>query len=254
MTILSKQNIVATIDGSQGINSIAAYIKKNGNHTYAFDVINVNLSDYVQFYKELASKLGKIKEAHPVNDKTKKFGISRDIRPIKGLYHYYASNTRQPLHSDYAYYPQNKAPNWLMLYCLKPSKYGGLTHLLSTKTLREILQDFNPSLLEKLYNSVTWFYTGIDGDCIHQRHILKDDLINWNFWQIKQEYNSPETLKIRDEFFDFLENVIVAGNIYDFSKKWEIGNAVIFNDQKFLHGRDAFLGDRWLKDHAFFML
>ena len=252
MTILNNKNIVSRIDGSQGIDSIVDTIKKNWNNIYAFDLINVQSSNYIKFYKEVALRLGRLKKAHPVNDKTKTFDISRDIRPIEGLNHYYASCTRQPLHSDYAYYPEDKAPDWLMLYCLKPSRYGGQTHLLSTKTLIEILDAFYPDLLNKLSSSITWYYSGIDGDCIHKRPILKNDIINWNFWQVKQEYNNQEVLKITNEFFDFLENTLVAGRIFDYSKRWSIGDAIIFNDQKFLHGRDAFLGDRWLKDHAFF--
>ena len=62
-------------------------------------------------------------------------------------------------------------------------------------------------------------------------------------------------MKIREEFFKFLENVIVDGCIYYFSKKWDVGDCIIFNDRIMLHGRDAFLGnERWLKDHAFYNL
>ena len=59
-------------------------------------------------------------------------------------------------------------------------------------------------------------------------------------------------MEIREEFFKFLEQMIVAGSIYDFSKIWKRGDVMIFNDKKILHGRDSFLGDRWLKDHAVF--
>ena len=59
-------------------------------------------------------------------------------------------------------------------------------------------------------------------------------------------------MKIREELFEFLEKVIVSGGIYDLSKKWNTGDCVIFNDHLTLHGRSAFLGDRWLKDHAVF--
>ena len=60
-------------------------------------------------------------------------------------------------------------------------------------------------------------------------------------------------MKVRDEFFNFLENRIVGGGIYDFSKQWKKGDCLIFNDRLNLHGRDAFLGnERWLKDHAFY--
>ena len=40
--------------------------------------------------------------------------------------------------------------------------------------------------------------------------------------------------------------------MYDMSKKWTTGDCIIFNDHLTLHDRSTFLGNRWLKDHAFF--
>ena len=251
-TVNGNLEMITCIDGSRGIDYIVGTIKKCWHDIYAFNVTNVSRCNYVKFYQELASNLGTIKKAHPVNDKTKSFEISRDIKPVKELNHYYCSDTRQPLHSDFAYYPLSKAPDWLILYCLEPSRYGGMTHLLSTRTLTRIMREFKPDLLDKLNHDVTWLYTGIDGDCEHKRPILRDEMINWNYWQIKDECNDKITIEIRNEFFDFLEKIIVEGSIYDFSKTWKEGDAIIFNDRRFLHGRDAFLGDRWLKDHAIF--
>ena len=218
----------------------------------AYHIFNVTGSNIEKEYEETSEGLGKIRLCHPVNDKTTKFSNSRDIKYDPEVYHYFASNTRQPLHSDYAYYLDSESPNWLMLYCVYPSEYGGKTHILSTKSLVTILEKYNPKLLEDIKIDVTWKYEGKDGDKIHKNPILEGTIINWNYWQIKEELNSPKVMRIREDFFNFLENVIVAGGMYDFSKVWKPGDCVLFNDKFNLHGRDAFLGDRFLKDHAFY--
>tara|TARA_R110002049_G_scaffold219727_1_gene391395 strand:- start:298 stop:1032 length:735 start_codon:yes stop_codon:yes gene_type:complete len=219
----------------------------------AYHIFNVPPTDYVKLYEKSAEKLGKIRLCHSVNDKTTQFSKSRDIKPDPKLYHYFASTTRQPLHTDYAYYKQSESPEWLMLYCMDTSEYGGKTHLLSTKTLNKILKKYNPDLLKKIKIDVKWEYKGNDGDKIHIKPLYDGKYINWNYWQIKEKHNSKQIINVRNEFFNFLEDVIVDGNIYDFSKTWNIGDCIIFNDRCMLHGRDAFLGKkRWLKDHAFF--
>jgi alpha-ketoglutarate-dependent taurine dioxygenase len=166
------------------------------------------------------------------------------------MYQYFCCSTRQTMHSDYAYYEAAESPEWLMLYCLKPSEYGGETHILTVDSLREILGKYNSELLEKIQIGINWKYTGIDGDKVHSKPLLSGGLINWNYWQIKSELNTKEVMDVVEEFHDFLENIIVAGGIYDFSKVWKPGDCLIFNDKKALHGRSAFLGDRWLKDQA----
>jgi hypothetical protein len=122
-----------------------------------------------------------------------------------------------------------------MLYCLKPSKFGGQTHLLTVKTLVKIMEEYEPELLERIKTDIVWEYTGVDGDKIHTKPLF-----------------DGTNIEVREDFYFFLEQTIVAGNMYDYSKKWKRGDCIIFNDHTNLHGRDAFLGDRWLKDHAIF--
>ena len=245
-------NFIFQIDGSKGLNAIRDELKSSWGDYLMYHVYDVAETDYVSFYEDLSGHLGIIEECRPVNDKSKIFSKSRDIRPNPDLYHFYAANTRQPLHSDYAYFPVNNSPDWVLMYCLKPSEFGGTTRFLSAFTLRQIMEKYNPELLEKLSIEVTWSYVGANGDELHKKSILKEDRINWNYWQIKPELNDEKVINIRNDFFEFLENVVTDGSIYDFSKVWKRGDVIIWNDKKMLHGRDAFLGDRWLKDHALF--
>jgi alpha-ketoglutarate-dependent taurine dioxygenase len=217
-----------------------------------YHIFNMSEHDYRVTYENLAQALGSIRLCHPVNNKNTKFSNSRDIKYDPNIPHFFASNTRQPLHTDYAYYESAESPDWLMLYCLKPSKYGGTTDILTLDTLKEVMRTYNPKLLKDIEIDIVWSYNGLDGDKIHTKPILDNDKINWNYWQIKKDLNSDSAMKIREEFFRFLEEIITEARIYDFSKKWQSGDCVIFRDSTNLHGRSAFLGDRWLKDHAFY--
>ena len=256
MTIFDQKkidNIICHIDMSSGNQNIKERISEVWGDYIAYHIYNFYDNDYIKTYEELSESLGNIRLCPAVNSNKMELKKSTDIKYNSELYHYFAANTRQPLHTDYAYYPSDEHPDWLMLYCLGVPEYGGLTHILSVKTLKIILEKYNPLLLKKIHTNITWKYNGIDGEKIHSKPLLDNEFINWNYWQIKEDINSPEVMEIRQEFFNFLENVIVDGNIYDFSKKWNVGDCIIFNDHLTLHGRDAFLGnDRWLKDHAFF--
>jgi len=247
------KNTILHLDMSQyDLHGIKQKISQNFDKHIIYHIFNLDKCDYIVFYEELARSLGRIRTCHPVNDKQTNFSNSRDIRYTPGVNHYFASNSRQPLHNDYAYYAKEEAPDWLMIYCMEPSALGGKTNILSTHTLKKIMQKYNRDLLNKLNVEVNWKYNGKDGDKIHKKPILEKENINWNYWQIKKEFNNENVMSVRQDFFDFLENKVSAGNIYDFSKNWKTGDCIIFNDTCNLHSRDAFLGTRWLKDHAFF--
>tara|TARA_Y100001970_G_scaffold76688_1_gene97355 strand:- start:52766 stop:53527 length:762 start_codon:yes stop_codon:yes gene_type:complete len=235
-------------------NDLIQKVKSAWGDCYTiYYIFNVSKEiDWVLMYENLASTLGEIRTCHPVNNKETKFSKSRDIKYEAGVNHYFASNIRQPLHNDYAYYESSQAPDWLMLYCLEKPDFGGKTHILSLKTLVKILNSYNPELLEKIKIDVTWKYNGQDGDKIHKKPIYNGQFINWNYWQINHNLNDKAVVEVKEEFFSFLENVIVGGSMYDHSVDWAEGDCIIFNDKVNLHCRDAFLGNRWLKDHAFF--
>lgn len=253
MTLKKLDNYIFELNGSIGQAKIIKTLQENWNKYQIYHIFNLEETDYERFYEDLANKLGVIQDCRPVNSKDKAFSKTRDIRYEPSDYHFYAANTRQPLHTDHAYYPEKKSPDWAMLYCLGTSEFGGSTRFLTVENLRKIMKKYNNTLLSKLSKEVTWRYIGDGENEIHHKPILSGERINWNYWQIKSDLNDEKIIKIANEFFEFLENVIEDGNIFDFSKIWARGDAVICNDKKVLHGRDAFLGnDRWLKYHAFY--
>ena len=116
-------------------------------------IIKNNNDSISNFYNSIMKNFGKIKECLPVNN-AKKFSksISRDIKYVKNSKHFFSSNNRQPLHNDYAYYPKEISPDWLLLYCLIPSEFGGYTSLVTVKYLKIILHKYDNELYKKIIN------------------------------------------------------------------------------------------------------
>ena len=223
------------------------------NITNLPDIILNDSNKIIELYENICSYLGQIFYTQPVNDKTTNYSNSRDIKYTSGKNSFYLSNIRQPLHNDYAYYPIDKTPDWLILYSLEQSEYGGYTSLLTIKTLIDILLKYDKDLYHELINKkITYKYEDINIEVVHEKLLLtKDNIINWNYYQLKDEYNNEDIQKIKAKFFNFLENKITSGKIYDFIKKWNKGDAIILNDHLMLHERSAFFGSRWLKDNPF---
>lgn len=247
------KGLVFHLDADKKTDGIELKLKSVWGEYLAYNIYNLPEGiDYSEFYESLSESLGEVLECRPVNDESKEISKSRDIKPDPSLYHFYASNTRQPLHTDYAYYEESKAPEWLMLYCIQPSEFGGKTHILTVDSLKKIMTKYNPELLNRIEVEVNWRNVNLDEGGLHKKSLLNGDLINWNYWQIKPENNSNDIIDIAKEFHEFLENKIVSGEIYDFSKSWKKGDCIIFNDKRVLHGRSAFLGDRWIRSQAIY--
>ena len=70
------------------------------------------------------------------------------------------------------------------------------------------------------------------------RKILDGQTISWNFFRC-------EECQLKNEFNDFLENYIIGGNLFE-SVNLKKGDALFFKDEEILHGRNSFIGNRWL--------
>ena len=208
-------------------------------------------NNITEFYNNLLKNLGSLCICHPVNDKTTKFSYTRDIKYIPDTNRFFTSNNRQPLHNDFAYYPYDISPDWILLMSLQECEYGGFTSIVNVKLLTTILEKYNKKLLDEITGCViTYKYEDIErGGIISKKNLLtNDNIINWNYFQIKPEFNDEHVIKVKNNFFQFLEKVITDGQIFTYKKIWNRGDALLSNDHLNLHQRSSFLGSRWLKD------
>ena len=218
-------------------------------HTLPPAVLEDN-SSIIAFYKSISGLFGDVVSCAPVNTGVAATA-SRDIRFTNGS-HYYSSNQRQPLHNDYAYYPADCRPDWLALFCLQPSQYGGITSVVFNDVIMETLAAYNPDLhsaVEAQHITYEWHSEG--NSLKHVTPLFTQNVAsNWNYYQFRPELNDSESHRLRDEFFDFLENYITGGNIVSCAVQWKRGDGLFMNDNLVMHQRSSFIGSRWLKDFA----
>jgi hypothetical protein len=270
---LSYQHEIKNMICNINVNKIITYLNYNDNihllitckvklvfgKFLIYNIFNLpnNLSDlYINdTYKFICESLGHLTICHPYNNKDTTKSYSRDIKfdPSAKELHFFSSNRRQPMHNDYAYYPSDKSPDWLMLYCIKPSEYGGITSLISNNRIKHILKKYNNELYNKINVYITYKYNDYDSTIIHNK-LLFDivyNISNWNYFQLDSKLNNNDVIEIKEQFHCFLKDFITDAKIYDIEKKWNRGDCLIFNDHLVMHERSSFHGERHLKDLTF---
>jgi alpha-ketoglutarate-dependent taurine dioxygenase len=203
-------------------------------------------NDLPGFYLQLASHLGTVYLAEETAD-TEAFLLNKwhQIRYIPGqeAKSYKHSNRAQPLHTDFCALPIK--PEISFFYCMQQATFGGSTVFMDNNRLVEILRVFNPNLLRQILTTEVTFRTDI-GQNVTSRLIEQDQhvyRINWNYYRL---VNEDETVKaITEDFHFFLEEHIFKSGMLK-AVNLKAGEAVFFHDNLVLHGRNSFLGDRWL--------
>jgi len=209
-----------------------------------------NLSDeeVAFFYKDLSLINGK-KSQVSINENNQGTltgdlysNITYDDDKAKNTIQY--SNRRQSLHTDNAYV--SKTFDLSLMYCKKASDYGGKTVFIEPKTLLEILQIEDPELLKQLRETKVKYEKSTQQ---RSKEIIREIdgelVLNWNNFRISPN-NPKEVLQMCKQFHNFLENRIVEGQIYDLVHTWEKNQGVYWHDHLLLHGRSAYVGQRWL--------
>jgi alpha-ketoglutarate-dependent taurine dioxygenase len=192
-----------------------------------------------EYWKDIATELGDLvcmDEDNTTGDKTGRFWIDIVHDPNNPEHintnQFKHSNTRQPLHTDGSY--ESKAPNISFFHCLCMAPIGGSTHFISSEKIRFCLEQYSPALLKRVETEPVLFSKGSDSKRVP---ILDGDKINWNYYRAEKN-------DLTEAFFKFLEFVTdmnITENVYLMP-----GDAVFFQDQLVLHGRNSFLGKRWL--------
>lgn len=147
---------------------------------------------------------------------------------------YRTASVAQPLHTDGSYCDFEN--NIQFLYCVKQARFGGATVFLDTKTLIQILDFENKSLLKSLMEIPI---VHRKGDREKTKPILtkfNDDWkINWNYQPALNGNNNRELI---DEFHNLLEKIVRAGLTTEVLL--QENDVVFFHDELVLHGRNAY--------------
>ena len=189
------------------------------------------------YYTELAKKIGELAPMEEdLTTGNKNGNVFTDIKhPVNFKSSSYShSNTRQPLHTDGSY--ESNAPNITFFGCLKKANYGGATIFIENDFLIEILKFYDKNLLCELLKTEINFYKGNDSK--KSLIIDRNNFLNWN-------YHRCDSIDLTEKFHIFLENVIIKGGLFDQIILNE-GDALFFKDNMVLHGRNSFIGERWL--------
>jgi alpha-ketoglutarate-dependent taurine dioxygenase len=153
---------------------------------------------------------------------------------------YRHSSTRQPLHTDGSY--ESRAPQVSFFYCIEAAGVGGATTFADSDDLLKALELYSKPLLRDCYDIPVTFAKGEDSKT---RPIITSDskgtVLTWNYFRVME--TSPEITDLRRRFHRFLEEKVVEGGLC-FPCQLRPGDAVFFNDERLLHGRNAFIANR----------
>ena len=150
---------------------------------------------------------------------------------------YRHSPNAQPLHTDGAYIPT--FPNATLMCCVASAKRGGETVFIAAEQLVDALQAERPDLLQSL-RTVAMPHARSGDRRVHTviRRERGQLLLNWNYYCVAPDCDAS-VLELRDRFAAFLrESPAVRAALVEV--KLQPGDAVVWKDNRLLHGRNAF--------------
>ena len=203
--------------------------------------------NYRAFYANLVDKLGEIVNVGEdiKTGNAKSHERWTDIRYDKDKdFTFRHANSRQPLHTDAAYVNFDLEVNFF--FCVENAEIGGATTFIDSDDLCYILGKYEPALFEKLKTLEVSFGKGEDQN--KKSRIIDTDKrgvkLNWNYFRVTPD-NPKEVLEMCEEFHKVLENKIVGGGLLT-AVYLKPGEAALFQDDRILHGRNSFYGNRTL--------
>lgn len=154
------------------------------------------------------------------------------------------SDKYQPLHTDGAYVDHQLDLNFLC--CIQQADIGGDTIFIDSKDIFQILHKYEKNLLFNICSTYVLFDKGEQQSKKSKIISLFEDevILNWNYYRVSK-YNTKEVIRLCEDFHLFLEQKIVRAGLCK-PIKIKKGDAAFFFDQKVLHGRNSFFGQRKL--------
>jgi alpha-ketoglutarate-dependent taurine dioxygenase len=158
------------------------------------------------------------------------------------------SNKFQPLHTDYAYVSFDVFASFM--FCEEQASFGGATTFFEVNKLVELLEFEDKYLFEELQMQKVQFGRSnsplAQKECVILSKEKNEWFVNWNYYRVipNEKYNT-----LISNFRLFIENNIERSGEMELLKLNK-GEAVFFHDRKVLHGRNSFIGERFLKKGA----
>jgi len=163
---------------------------------------------------------------------------------------YRHSPNAQPLHTDGSYIPS--FPNATLMCCVASAAEGGETVFLTAEALVDALRRERPALLEALETVVMPHARSGDRRALpvisRGRGSVGTLRLNWNYYCVAGDCGD-RAAELREELFAYLQaSEAVRAAIVPV--KLAPGDAVVWRDDRLLHGRNAFVasaaGERFL--------
>lgn len=200
------------------------------------------------FYKSIAGKAGSFvrrnedhKNGNVVNCDDEWIDIVFEEDKKKESFRF--SDIYQPLHTDGAYVDHHLDLNFLC--CIQQAEIGGDTIFVDANDIFSIMKKYENDLFSEVCKFDVLFDKGTQQK--KQSKIIsfnQDVLLNWNYYRVSKN-NDKKIIELCEAFHLFLEQKIVRAGLCK-SIKIKKGDAVFFFDQKVLHGRNSFFGQRKL--------
>lgn len=160
---------------------------------------------------------------------------------------YRHSANGQPLHTDGSYI--SNQPPVTFMFCVNSAPSGGATIFLDADDVVELLQEHDPQLLKELQRTEITFAKV--GDQKRRKVIDRDEeglRMNWNYYCVAPG-QGEHVDNLRERFFAFQKEVLQTSERV-ISVALQPGEAVTFQDERVLHGREGFeahqVNDRFL--------
>jgi alpha-ketoglutarate-dependent taurine dioxygenase len=151
------------------------------------------------------------------------------------------SPNAQPLHTDGSYIPTY--PNATLMCCVANAESGGETVFITAESLMAAVRDEAPQLLDAL-ETIRVPHTRSGDRRVETVFRREADGIhlNWNYYCVSLEA-PPRVLALRERWFAYLrESPRVRAALM--AVKLRPGDAVVWKDERVLHGRHAFAASR----------